>query len=187
MTKHQKDASWISAAAPISEASKTFLAGLKRWLKINKRRDLEISFEPPLGPQDDGGEIAVSLKSYKRPGYLTIGRYRDAYDTNRLYLRDASINQSLRLTAPGGAFEDTVVASLEGKRTTDKMLFAFLDFACSSHILLDHIFVLQYGIAVQYRCEIDADSEIRFARRSFIHDRILRLPIFRIEQVPFII
>lgn len=50
MTKHQKDVSWISAAAPISEASKTFLADLKKWLKVNKRRDLEISFEPPLDP-----------------------------------------------------------------------------------------------------------------------------------------
>jgi hypothetical protein len=187
MTKHQKDASWISGAPPISEASKTFLANLKRWLKNNKRRDLEISFEPPLDHHDDGGEIAVSLKSHKRPGYLTIGRYRDAYDANRIYLRGASINQGLHLTAPRGVFEDTVVVSVEGKRTTDKMLFAFLDFACSSHILLDHVFIMQYGIAVQYCCKIDAESEIRFARRSFIPDLILRPPIFRIERVPFII
>jgi hypothetical protein len=175
MPKQQTDAS-----RGLSEATETFLESLNTWLSKSTRKDLLLSLEPPIDPGDDGSEIAATLKNPAKQYYLTLIRYRNAYNQTRICVRAAELGQF----KSHGLFKGTIVESLERERVTDKMLFSFLQFATTSRLQLSRVFFLRYEIALQYQFDAGTDTSIRFANSEhFFSDSIIAFPVFSSEPL----
>jgi len=185
MPKQQTEPSQIKsdvlATVPLSEATGIFLDDLKAWLSKSTRKDLQLSLEPPINPSDDDSEIAATLRGPAKQYYLTLIRYRDAYDQTCICVRAADLDQ---FKPHKGLFKGTIIASLERERVTNKTLFSFLQFATTSRLQLSRVFFLKYEIALQYRFDADADTSIRFANSEhFFPDPIIAFPLFSSEPV----
>jgi hypothetical protein len=176
----------MQVESAVSRPSMQFLEELTKWHAALPQTAIALVREIPLDPMSDATDLVVTITKPENSFFLTICRYREAYDANRIYIRGkVCCLQKLGIHERKLVYPGTIVTTLQRASVPDFALFELLRFALANPICLVSIRLLGFEIALQYEYTVNMDCRIRFSRSErYLGTGVAQLPIFQRTCIP---